>query len=836
MKKENMKLKIKKFLFIITVLVITSIYTIPLMNTSNNDYSPPTVENNFPEVAQIETVALKPDGDVANEWNDGAPTPHSDYVDEDPDDPDDQNVIEITDSNIYEIYTFDSTSIAGGTITQIRVKIRFFNLGGTPRVYLDFGGIQYWEDLIPNPVAAEDYIFPDLNGDQADLDGLKIGFKSSIATGMVKINSLSAVEVYATYEPFVPVSRPSEDVTIQWMPAGVTHCEKLDDDVYEPDSGDSDYILAGWGDTGKIDEFEMDNNIQDERDVAEIQIKTFGRRVGTGRPQVSIYWNGIWQPWKIVSVPGGLSPWPVVPSNWTTDTWTLEGDQHDLNNLKVKYKANVQNVPYGLNLIDAFYCTVTFNTIIINSPGDGASYSEPMEGYYPASYGFEDEEDETSRLDINFIDSVSTYGTCEIKGSYSDTNNKLHKKILHVEDSSTSSVMEFKHDIYIPEGQLGSIEFWFLMTDKYTEDFDEVLIYTTDDQDNLIFQLAMHDGKFIDLEGNYATMTYNKWYHIRIHFSSLSTSAYYDWYLNDELQYSNVACAKDMSYITDLVIHGDSISKGEAYFDAFSFSWDDYYGLKDNHQEGLLLDIESEVLDEMWYVLDGDEERKVYISGDTVLPMPFTEYHTIKVRGTLDGQDHESSTIDFSYNVPDKYAMMFWSSEMDGPWVEEYSAILENKGFTIFKSEMDVNNLQITLWFIELALIMDSDDIFFLYIKGHGVYESGESWIYLHPEYFTTSSDFLSNMEWLPNEEKMIVADTCYSGTFAYDRPSYVSIAAAKIDEKAYNSFGPQFFLPLGDGFNAYQSFFKAKDSALHSLPPYAPQLSYRSDINYFSY
>ena len=411
-----MKFKInsyKKSILLFTVFVIIAMNVIPLINTNITKYSPSVVEDNTPEIAQIETVALKPDGDVENQWNDGVPTPHSIYLVDDPDNPDQDYVIESGDSDLYERYNFETADIGSSEITQIRVRIRAAYLGlGTPQVNLYFdGAYQGWKNLISDLNNAHDYIWTGLNGYQTDLDGLQVRFNSSLS-GMVRTNIIWALEAYASYDPSISsgVVRPSDDGTTQWLPAVGYHWIRLDEDVIDPDAGDSSFIVAASYDNGDIDEFFMDNNVQFVREVTEIQVKTYGYFVGTHRPRVSIYWNGTWQSWKTVYLPGSLYPYPAPGIGWATNTWTLEGNQKDVDNLRVRYKANVQNVPYALNLINAFYCKILYEAVDISNFTEGFLYAQSSVSHIISPVGPESVE--------SWIDDYAAITSVENPGDY----------------------------------------------------------------------------------------------------------------------------------------------------------------------------------------------------------------------------------------------------------------------------------------------------------------------------------------------------------------------------------------------------------------------------------
>ena len=492
----------KRVIFLFAVLVITSFCIIPSINTNNNIDAPPVLEDTIPDMAQIETVALKPEApDVENQWNDWGTTPHYLYVDEDPDNPDQQYVIENQVSNLYERYNFETTDIGSGTVTQIRVRIRSFNLGtATPQVNLYFdGAYQGWKDIISDFNAAYDYTWTGLSGDQADLDVLQVRFKSSLGTGMVKCNSIWAVEVYAYYE-------------------------------YQSQS-----------------------------------------------PQI------------------------ITPEN-----------------------------------ID---------------------YSEPMEGYYPATYGFENEPHGETGLNITFLDEYG--GDNPLYESYYDMRvydgpYEGHNKVLNVRDSQGGARTWGVHHFDNPP-QEGTIEFWLHMNDGSGGSAERrQQIHFRNSNDDIAFRarLRLMTAK-LELYVNmwpfsgfyeFADCEDETWYHHSIEFDCATDT--FSWIITAEngvtvASLADIPFENDMTTLDEIYITTTTSDyRGNSKWDAFGFSWEDY-NVGDNSKEGLLLDIEPDDYTSMSYSLDA--QPYVSILGDTVIPMPDLGQHTIQVNG--DGHLSELRTF-----------------------------------------------------------------------------------------------------------------------------------------------------------------------------------------------
>ena len=148
------------------------------------------------------TSSVSPDWDYETQWNDGASTPHWDKVDEDPDNPDGNNVQEAYTSNLYDRYGFEDVSVEGGEVTQVKLRILFFRIGtGTPQVNLYFdGAYQGWKNLISNPVTPQEYTWTGLSGDQTDVDNMQVRFRSSCMGTGPKTNTIYALEALVYYQ------------------------------------------------------------------------------------------------------------------------------------------------------------------------------------------------------------------------------------------------------------------------------------------------------------------------------------------------------------------------------------------------------------------------------------------------------------------------------------------------------------------------------------------------------------------------------------------------------------------------------------------------------------
>ena len=333
---------------------------------------------------------------------------------------------------------------------------------------------------------------------------------------------------------------------------------------------------------------------------------------------------------------------------WFNKTYYGNWLPTQVNDIQIKAEAYIQSGAYEPIVgLDCVYLEITYKRIEnhtqdidLFSPEN--TYSSPMRGYYPATYGFENG-------DVNsFIDSFSTYGNCEIANSYKDNYDKLHNYVLHVEDDYYTTGMKFIHTLDFTQDE-STIEFWFLMTNKYENVNNRILFYVMDTSNTIGFRITMEDEEFIDSQSNTASMEWERWYNIKIDFDCTTTK--FDWSLDGTLQYSGVSFEHSISTVEDLVIRGHSATQGEAYFDAFGFNWEHNFNIGDNLNEGLFLEFDSDDYEWMGYSKDGQVIKTIY--GSTVIPYPEIGTHTIEVFGEdSSGYGHTSGMEEFEILYP----------------------------------------------------------------------------------------------------------------------------------------------------------------------------------------
>lgn len=309
------------------------------------------------------------------------------------------------------------------------------------------------------------------------------------------------------------------------------------------------------------------------------------------------------------------------------------------------YQSDVRFFTYESSEID----------IDIKSPQE-IIYTKPMLGYYPATYGFEN--DLSGDIPHNWIET----STGEPPNIYAGVINAHldHNKVLRLldyrQDSKAriqTSFMDVSH---------GTIEFYFLTSDSIKK--TKVILLDENLGSLLTFEMwAGHwigNGYYIrDLSEVPLYYLEDRWYHIRIDFCC-DNSRYEG--LSKDTWTCNIGGVQSIVYDFDNNI--DSINtitletvtshaSYVSYFDAIGFSWDPDYNVGDNWNEGLLLGykINPEIsLDSVGYSINGQD--LIPLKGNKTLPMPENGDYTLQILGTSSsGRAYQSDIISFSVSM-----------------------------------------------------------------------------------------------------------------------------------------------------------------------------------------
>lgn len=269
-------------------------------------------------------------------------------------------------------------------------------------------------------------------------------------------------------------------------------------------------------------------------------------------------------------------------------------------------------------------------SIKIKSPKN-KTYTKPMSGYYPATYGFEN--DEVGTVPEEWVD-VSGSG-CSV-AVIEELGN--HKNVAELHDPSNTTRSTLYNSFSVDQFS-GTVEFYMRATGVGW--FSEV--YLSNGNTHLFS--VLFGNQYLRTYNNtqivnFLNVSANQWYHIRIDFRCKNAPEYMG--LNEK-QFKIHANGQEYGPYT---IYGNSDSSvnrmnvwtGEyqhdysLYVDDIGFSWDPNYNIGDNLNEGILLSFETSIdLDSTSYSLDGQDT--VSTLGNTVLPMLIDGPHTIKVFG-----------------------------------------------------------------------------------------------------------------------------------------------------------------------------------------------------------
>lgn len=278
-------------------------------------------------------------------------------------------------------------------------------------------------------------------------------------------------------------------------------------------------------------------------------------------------------------------------------------------------------------------------------------YTSPMAGYYPGSYGFENEIDGAIGDLISFIDTDLSGSNCTPTIIPIIEN---HKKVLGLIDNNGSSDVDIRHSFRLTPTS-GTIEWYWRSTNvDYNSYFDVT------NNGSALIRIAIMNNFFQYWNGTYQSIlaiTSDTWYHLRIDFEcenggyeGLSANTYY---LHiGEMRYGPFNFSSMVSNLDGIRITTHDSGTGYSnYFDALGYSWDPNYIVNDSLVEGLLLSYENTTnLDWKGYSLDDTANKTIL--GNTTLPMPTNGLHSIQVFGNDSlGSMHASNQINFTVDV-----------------------------------------------------------------------------------------------------------------------------------------------------------------------------------------
>jgi hypothetical protein len=246
------------------------------------------------------------------------------------------------------------------------------------------------------------------------------------------------------------------------------------------------------------------------------------------------------------------------------------------------------------------------NEIILITP-ENKTYTEPITGYYPATYGFEN--DILNSFPYGWID--EDVSTCETKviGTLDG-----HNGIVQQYDNHGSAAAQMSKDI--PATAIITVEFWArtdLLTFVYFNVRDSLSTYNTWD--------------LRDLSG----FSVDTWHHVRFVINTITDK--YDSYLDGVLKNNQANLPNPMNDVDQIQFNtAPSQINYNIWWDAIGGNWDPNYNIGDNLEEGLLISFENSTNLE-WKGYSLDDQANKTILGNTTIPLPEDGNHNIQVFG-----------------------------------------------------------------------------------------------------------------------------------------------------------------------------------------------------------
>ena len=278
---------------------------------------------------------------------------------------------------------------------------------------------------------------------------------------------------------------------------------------------------------------------------------------------------------------------------------------------------------------------------IVNSPDidiitpENKTYSDPMSGYYPATYGFES--DKNGELPFGW----SEVQRPTLTYAYVNYEKDNHKKVLKLNDKNSTSGGFLIVENSFEQQSHGTIEYWVRTTD-----ISQYFLLNVRSGIETIILLYLTDGKWKCRDGandevivpNMTDPVNNRWHHVQIDFEC-SGSGYkgldpWTWKVNIDGRDSGLLAyyaGRERSFLNYTVLStGSSEYNYDVYIDALGYSWDTNYQIGDNSDEGLLLSFEnSTALEWVGYSLDSQSNKTII--GNTTISMPEEGVHNIQV-------------------------------------------------------------------------------------------------------------------------------------------------------------------------------------------------------------
>ncbi|MFX1479849.1 MAG: hypothetical protein ACFFCI_17160 [Promethearchaeota archaeon] len=599
-------------------------------------------ENREVKKAATKTAILRPNGDILTEW-DGSPTPHWSRINEVNNDS--VKVIWIDgDENQTESYAMENLDIINEiNVTSVELHAYGFRSYTGPAFVSIYLGewTSKLELNLPTTSTGDDWrtcVWNNLNGTYEDLMDLQVNISAGVwcdSSGQGWIDTLYCKITYDIVElpEDTAILRPNEDILIEWDGSPTPHWSRINE-------ASPDEVYARWidGDENQSDIFGMQDAYFENAIVTSVELHAYGFRSYTGPAFVSIY-LGEWTSKLELNLP------TAVLGDWRTCAWNnLHGTHEDLKDFQVNISAGVWCDSIGFGRIDTMYCVVTIEESFQVATPENITYTEPMAGYYPATYGFES--DEVGENPFGW-ETVENGGPVEVV-DYLDNHFKFVKLNDTIGGLGNDCILSQNFNSQIE----GTIEFYFRL-DSLNDLGRAIRLQNLTDHTAIHLKVIYDTFQYRDLNNNWHTFYENfhidTWYHIRIDFNCATDT--FDIFVNNNQQGTNLEFNNHVNSIEKIQFGTGQYAIVEMYIDAIGYSWDPNYNLGDNLNEGLLLSYDNTTaLNWTGYSLDSQPAKTIL--GNSTIPMPEDGTHTIQLYGTDNlGRDYQSAVRYFTVDV-----------------------------------------------------------------------------------------------------------------------------------------------------------------------------------------
>lgn len=333
--------------------------------------------------------------------------------------------------------------------------------------------------------------------------------------------------------------------------------------------------------------------------------------------------------------------------------------------IEIKNKNKIYSALFVLLLMCGLSFGIMFNSLMVTqevnnvtSPKSSAgeitivtpenkTYNEPDSGYFPATYGFDNDVpgSEPEGWDVRQPDGS---GYIEV-----DANLAGHRYVVELRKTGGSNKAQL--DKYFPyNATAGTFEYWLYKDTDSGIDPTRMGLFGVDGSLQFGIQSSdLYRGPFGGPTIASNVFTINTWHHIRVDFNlSLGWQIQLDdtWYGNG-YSFSFEDTPTQLNRFTMASIFSGDHPNYAAWLDALDNSWHDEYTIGDNFEEGLLVSyVNTTSLDWKGYSLDGQANRTIL--GNTTIPMPSDGLHNIQVFGNDSvGTRYESGARYFTVNT-----------------------------------------------------------------------------------------------------------------------------------------------------------------------------------------